>query len=331
MKKSYRTSGFTLIELLVVIAIIAILIALLLPAVQQAREAARRSQCRNNMKQIGLALHNYHSTFNQFPPAGIGSIVYKGVTADRSPDDDISGSNRGLVSNYLVLLLPYIDQAAIYDLVDFNADRMSTNKSAWNVSIPLLVCPSDALAIVKSNQYTGRSTPMARGTYAACGGNSGGSTGFYAEFWKTNWTKQPVDFRGPMGPGAAADIGAIWDGTSNSLAVLEIRATKTPSDVRGTWAYAPGATVFGPGGINNGIDYFQDCTDQAQIGMPCDNGGGIGGDVSGNQRHVARSMHIGGCNVVLNDGSVRFLSENIDATLYDNLRCISDGKNVSNF
>jgi len=331
MRYRHQKSGFTLIELLVVIAIIAVLIALLLPAVQQARESARRSQCRNNLKQIGLALHNYHGTFNLFPPAGIGSIAFKGVCADRSPDDDISGSNRGLVSNYLALLLPYVDQANAYATINFEADRMSTNNAAWGVAISSFLCPSDAFSIVKSNQYTGRSTTMARGNYAACGGNSGGSTGFAADFWKTNWDKLPIDFRGPMGIGAAANISAIWDGTSNSIAAIEVRATKTPTDVRGTWAYAPGATVFGVGGINNGIDFFQDCTDQTSLGMPCENGAGVGGDASGDQRHTARSMHIGGCHALLGDGSVRFLSENLNAALYDNLRCISDGQTVGEF
>lgn len=99
-----RNAGFTLIELLVVIAIIAILIALLLPAVQQAREAARRTQCKNNLKQLGLALHNYHDTHSVFPPGLLGRCT--------TPDLNASG---------LVMLLPYIEQNNLYSQFNFSA------------------------------------------------------------------------------------------------------------------------------------------------------------------------------------------------------------------
>ena len=100
--------GFTLIELLVVIAIIAILIALLLPAVQQAREAARRTQCRNNLKQMGIALHNYHDNFNIFPPGGL------------------QASTDGGGASFLAMLLPFMDQGPAYNRMDFNTWRFDT-------------------------------------------------------------------------------------------------------------------------------------------------------------------------------------------------------------
>ncbi|WP_144983060.1 DUF1559 domain-containing protein [Gimesia aquarii] len=133
-KRSQR--GFTLIELLVVIAIIAILIALLLPAVQQAREAARRTQCRNNMKQIGLALHNYHSTYKTFPP----SAIY------RYPNID-NGGTTPLNFSWITMILPYFDQAPLYNSINFSQSFWpqldgNGNRIASTL-LPQLLCPSD--------------------------------------------------------------------------------------------------------------------------------------------------------------------------------------------
>ena len=138
-----RKHGFTLIELLVVIAIIAVLIALLLPAVQQAREAARRTQCKNNLKQTGLALHNYHDTFNQFPSAFGNQTV------------NSSGGERWGHSQW-VSLLPYFDQAPLFNQWNFLA-----NDEGWggnqNISrdakIPTLKCPSSILPDKSPNGF----------------------------------------------------------------------------------------------------------------------------------------------------------------------------------
>jgi prepilin-type N-terminal cleavage/methylation domain-containing protein len=128
-----RRTGFTLIELLVVIAIIAVLIALLLPAVQQAREAARRTQCKNNMKQLGLALHNYHDTAKQFPP---GCFVVNSAQY---------ATNRG---SMLAQLLPYFDQAPLYNAINFSAADYDTialpsGQLICKQVVPALLCPSD--------------------------------------------------------------------------------------------------------------------------------------------------------------------------------------------
>ncbi|MCA9046851.1 MAG: DUF1559 domain-containing protein, partial [Planctomycetaceae bacterium] len=134
-QRSSRHRGFTLIELLVVIAIIAVLIALLLPAVQQAREAARRSQCKNNLKQIGLALHNYHDTFTVFPPGYITRNINNTAMATMESGPGFAWGT---------MILPYIDQAPLYNHFDFNEDATDHhNAEHGSEFLPVFACPSD--------------------------------------------------------------------------------------------------------------------------------------------------------------------------------------------
>lgn len=136
MLKKLRSRGFTLIELLVVIAIIAVLIALLLPAVQQARESARRTQCKNNVKQLGLAMHNYHDTYNTFPPNSLqwGAPAFT---------PEWTGTQHG---TQLLMILPYIDQGPMYNAVNFsNTNAESTTvqgKPIYQIVIPAFICPT---------------------------------------------------------------------------------------------------------------------------------------------------------------------------------------------
>jgi prepilin-type N-terminal cleavage/methylation domain-containing protein len=145
VSRVFRRSGFTLVELLVVIAIIGILVALLLPAIQAAREAARRTQCSNNAKQIGLALHNYHDTHQAFP-AGAWNFSAAGVT-----NDSCTAPASGRRAPWTVLILPYMEYQALYETADLEAQFVCSNtepptsgpnREVWNTNVPTYQCPS---------------------------------------------------------------------------------------------------------------------------------------------------------------------------------------------
>ena len=316
-----RRTGFTLIELLVVIAIIAILIALLLPAVQQAREAARRSQCKNNLKQIGLALHNYHDTNKIFAPAAFGSDVFGGHTADYSVENDIANT-RGVIAAYAALILPYMDQSPLYKRINFNAQWMTQNNAIWQVSLPGYVCPSDPGSGTGLCTLSGGN--FARGNYGCVMNNTQIDLG---TIWNTYWNQYAVNTRGAMGVGGAARTQDIRDGTSSTSLVMEIRASSASGDPRGCWAYAPGHAVFGAGAMNSKTtpDQFDTCVNNSDPGMACNANGALDSLPGANRRHLARSQHHGGVHSLMADGTVRFLNQNMAATLYDSVRAIADG------
>ena len=196
-RKQETRSGFTLIELLVVIAIIAILIALLLPAVQQAREAARRSQCRNSLKQLGLALQNYHDTYIFFP-SGL-----TGTTAG-------TANNGGRLSLF-VGLLPYIDQAPLSKIILGQPQQgdVPWNATAWwSRNIAGLMCPSDSL--ITSGQ--------GKNSYVS---NHGDRTTSLED-------NSPANFRGIFGGRTPVGIRDLKDGTSNTIALSETK--RSPAD-----------------------------------------------------------------------------------------------------
>lgn len=231
-----RRSAFTLIELLVVIAIIAVLIALLLPAVQQAREAARRTQCRNNLKQIGLALHNYASTHSRFPPgrqapdmvvAATGAVItsYTSYTAANST---ANASNRSVH----VMILPYLDQGNIYNLINFNgrwAQQMTTgggvtpinpNFQAFNNAAGLFICPTDVTysKVVTENNYVynfGGSTPYEGAE------RSGAQNNFNATFNSASQGALSCTGNGAFTIGRSLDTAAFTDGMSNTVMFAE--------------------------------------------------------------------------------------------------------------
>lgn len=313
--------GFTLIELLVVIAIIAVLIALLLPAVQQAREAARRTECKNKMKQIGLALHNYHDIAQRFPFIGIHPSV---------------GVPNSTAHTWNEFLLPQIDQAPLYNQINFNVDNCNSTGSPSNFSIlsavrlPFQSCPSNPSAgsttarngnryrvLDRTVNYVEMGTMM---SYAPCvgpqyvdavapdcaaGPNSYCSVG--NDWGSAATANNPGIFGGRSA--YSSSIRDITDGTSNTLMVVERRGELCrytgifSNNYQGLWT---GLRINRTGLVLN------------------DDGAYL-------QNSGASSFHTGGVQAVMGDGSVRFLSENMDFVIYNYLGGKSDGQVVGEF
>ncbi len=314
-----KRSGFTLIELLVVIAIIATLVALLLPAVQQARASARRSSCKNNLKQLSLALHNYHDTFTVFPSGVINAL-----------GDDPNGQNGsgriGMMGNWIVLSLPFLEQSANYDgyakivserpeAVDWFGNTTYTNQqiTVGRDPLPFTTCPSHPAVDEQLANGTGMEH-LARGNYAACYGKGG-----YGRIHTTDNT-----IGGVFGNNSRYSMRDLMDGTSNTLALSELQY-RTPSatgpsyqDTRGTWSYGvTGASVFNTQNSPNSAvpDGVWGCRSKPDEGMPCVQ---VGTPYT-NMHAAARSYHMGGVIGAMTDGGVRFFSENISLTIWQGL------------
>ena len=323
-----NTRGFTLIELLVVIAIIAILIALLLPAVQQAREAARRSTCKNNMKQIGLALHNYHDTHGVFP---IGS----GINGTGNVATDCEGARSGTRAPWTVLILPFLDQANIYNLFNFEAQfrctsttsvSSSANNNAVNENVDAYHCPSFVAADHRHTNYFG-----------VMGGDEDQASCISAtRHGRAFWSN------GLLYVNSRTRMRDVIDGSSNTFLVGETKYQLGPggrSDgARMYWA----STLWGdndysvPGVLAAATDvkineYEGDGNSGDTAFGPAS--ASTYGTVNGNNAQYCLmgrtfgSMHEGGCHFLLADGSVHFASENIDMDIYQNL-AIRNDRNV---
>jgi prepilin-type N-terminal cleavage/methylation domain-containing protein/prepilin-type processing-associated H-X9-DG protein len=343
-----RSRGFTLIELLVVIAIIAVLIALLLPAVQAAREAARRSQCVNNLKQIGLALHNYHSTHDKFP-----------MGASLQPFAPPASSNGWDCWSSLALMLPNMEQTAVYNAINFNFAPAQTNQpgyftnsTAYNAVITSFLCPSDANASGTNgyiNNYFASQGTTTRNTY-----NAEGTTGLFA-------------YRIPYG------FSSMTDGSSNTVAFSEVIVgtnnqtrdrTKSSGNVGSNQAVGYDVRTVGQTAVKSDLAA---CTAKFQANPPVWQsthgiGGGVrwgygamghsifntvvppngGGQVpwsecrmdccvqSSHAHYInASSYHSGGVNVLMGDGSVRFVKDSISMLTWWSIGTRAGGDAVS--
>lgn len=281
--------GFTLIELLVVIAIIAILIALLLPAVQQAREAARRAHCKSNLKQIALALHNYHGTHGIFP-----SGQYFCQSGTNCSTQAFYGPGWGWSAS----LLPYVDQAPLYERFDFRLSmRDLHHASELSTAIPLFQCPSDATRkeSLPPSGLAYRPERIATTNYAG----NGGSFGF--SFQAPQLANDDGLTNGVMGRDSARRFRDIRDGLSNTILVGEVIHYGFPWD----------PTLYGH--FDPPLPGIACCTlTQVRTGAWKLN---PGPDATQNeQRESFSSLHPGGAHFGLCDGSVRFVSENIDTS-----------------
>ncbi len=337
-----RSRGFTLIELLVVIAIIAILIALLLPAVQQAREAARRTQCKNNLKQIGLALHNYHDVAQAFPPGG---TTCSACVCDNLTTPSYRTGNIG--HNFTADILPYLDQAPLY------------NRLNWSVagSYESFLSPSSAMSIAVGTVVPAYKCPSSVLPGVLVGGNS------------LNVNFGILEYVGLAGQNPSAPDGTFYvnskiglskftDGASNTIVVGEYSGL-----AKGTPPSAPAQTIQQASRISvDGVVWYGFYN--AHIGAPPSNSptgivSGAGGNWTAswavkllqkvqygyspapNVAYVTsvaktlapnsitqslKSGHTGGVHVLMGDGTVRFISDSIDAQTLLNLSTIAGGE-----
>jgi prepilin-type N-terminal cleavage/methylation domain-containing protein len=333
-------AAFTLVELLVVIAIIGILVALLLPAIQAAREAARRSQCQSNIKNVALAVLNYETTMKKFPV---------GMTYDESKNPDL-GHPIYFGPNWMIEILAYIEEQSTYDHFDLTARINGNgttpgeirNQEARGTQIPVLLCPTDGNnKVLYEGNYPAHGGNWARGNYAAnaggsflfkgpCGPSPVGPDDYYCtegptgsawadgkDGWKDNYRR-----RGVMGVNTAVAARQITDGMTKTIMIGEIRAGLSPKDSRGIWAMGhAGASLvamFGSGGDANGPNACYANSDDVYCDLSL-------GDQNQSEcmscitdkyfaQAAVRSQHVGGAFLAMCDGSVQFTSDDIETS-----------------
>jgi prepilin-type N-terminal cleavage/methylation domain-containing protein len=319
--------GFTLVELLVVITIVGILIAMLLPAVQAAREAARRLTCQNHLKQIGLALHTYASAYGCLPPGAILRPPYPQFSQDYDPWFEAASKAHGMHgTSWMLRILPFIEQNDLYDRWDFTQSVIG-NQSVAARDISLFYCPSRRANLGTYNQQIMFQNWPSGGTdYGGCDGRGNifidtcVSNSVSHEFDEGQWIfEQPK--RGIFVPNVGTRFTDISDGLSNTIMIGEMQRLLPPGAVpRGEdptyygpcrtsndgWALAGVATLFTTAVQDEGTD----------LGQP--------GGMNNGFFESAGSQHDGGAHFGIADGSVHFISENIDSQLYAYLGSIAD-------
>ena len=312
-----KRRGFTLIELLVVIAIIAVLIALLLPAVQQAREAARRTQCKNNLKQLGLALHNYADSHGMFPAGHMDTYT-----------DNVSAGAHHQFS-WLTALLPFIDRSTLYNQIDFNADPLLNAQvnpkfyAVGGVDIPAFICPSD---------------PVGRNNSTFAPTNYLGSQGNLCDC-----RDQKCD--GLFGHSSYTRLSSIIDGLSQTIACGEtLKGDMNPATIKDNYIFtnAAGANAAD---VNTCSAVSPNASDRATIWFggqpqfnimttirsPNDSRFDCIAPNYGCTNLAARSAHVGGAHLIFADGSVHFISENTDTRAYQALGSRAGGDVVGEY
>lgn len=313
-RRHRRASGFTLIELLVVIAIIAILIALLLPAVQQAREAARRTQCKNNLKQLGLAIHNYHDVHGILPLGMVHRI------------------------NWRVSILPYLEQANVYNQLDFNESFQGNGVSANTVVLggivmTSMICPSNIVEPLTNNAYGTNGQKMQYANYLAIAGAVDTSMPNNAPYGRCNSYYGWHCDNGPMLINDDVGFKDVKDGLTNCLLLGEQSGRDEGmfygdrrNGYHGGWhgtSQTTNTAAFVTG-IGSGITPIQyplnsNCSDFWACQVPYLNS------------NILNSEHVGGVQFALGDGSVRFISDNTDLDTLKRLAMKSDGAVVGEF
>ncbi|TWU20693.1 Type II secretion system protein G precursor [Novipirellula galeiformis] len=320
--------GFTLVELLVVIAIIGVLVGLLLPAVQAAREAARRMSCSNNMKQLGLALHNYHDTHQKFPPSVSASGSMASGTAVPGPLK--ARNHRGWT-----MLLPFIEQAALYDAFDFSLAASgctyggagntisgpqpgaagNANDVVVSTVVPAFLCPSDpnpTNSTSTHDAYRISSATTLQGAYT----NYDFSATRLSSISNV-WSGTTQSTRRMFGMDDQSRMRDVLDGTSNSIAIAET-IRNVWDGVAPTWGYAKWVGNGVDPAYTYGINYRRYSTNPLvpyRLGTYMTSG----------------SLHTGGAQFTFGDGSVHFLTDSIDLTTLQRLTYISDGQVIPEY
>lgn len=282
-------SAFTLIELLVVIAIIAILIALLLPAVQQAREAARRSSCKNNLKQLGLAFHNYHDVHNGFPLGNLGCCW----------------------GTWMIGILPFVEQGNLYAQYDknqiFGGDVTYRYSGTRNLPVTtrrlaVFACPSDMSEIYSV-------TGLTQHNYTVNFGNT--TVTQMPSYDGITFKEAPFYYTASNTTAKNSKVRDITDGLSSTIFAAEGLQGST-SDVRGLGWYYEGAAFTSYVTPNSSqADALSGCRSRPELGLPCTTG-----TMASGLRAATRSRHTGGVQVAMGDGACRFVSNNISLDIW---------------
>ncbi len=296
-----RHSAFTLIELLVVIAIIAILIALLLPAVQQAREAARRSQCKNNLKQLGLALHNYHDAHGQFPPGAVGTLLDGSNGLDTYNEAQAGAGSHG--TSWILQILPLLDAAPIFDNWDFTTS-VTGNTMIASKDLNVLYCPTRRSSIV-SNTFL-------------LPGLTGGGTDYGGCFGAINLAKDgsndhPLHHRDASGTWAftfPGQWGILYGNSSTRISNIDDGASSTILTGEMQRLTGSGANRSLDGWAVGGTPTLFDTDLESEPTKAAMNNGFY---------QSPGSDHSGGAHFGFADGRVRFISETVSRVVFDAL------------